>query len=161
MGFDDNRDFKLEGAKSALPIWTEFMKRAHMHPGYHNVHDFEAPQGIVTADICTESGQLSTPMCPKVQNEVFISGTQPVETCRLHGAGRTQVAGWEPAQAVPATPTLESPPVVATANPQASRSDPRALRSIPVAPPPPAEADQQNNPKKKKGFLGRLKSIFK
>ena len=33
VGFDDNRDFKLEGAKSALPIWVEFMKRAHQHAG--------------------------------------------------------------------------------------------------------------------------------
>ncbi len=28
VGFDDHRDLKLEGAKSALPIWTEFMKQA-------------------------------------------------------------------------------------------------------------------------------------
>ena len=33
VGFDDNRDFKLEGAHSALPIWVEFMKRAHQHAG--------------------------------------------------------------------------------------------------------------------------------
>ena len=39
VGFDDNRDIKLEGARSALPIWTEFMKRAHQHPEYRNVHD--------------------------------------------------------------------------------------------------------------------------
>src|ERR1041384_7918210 len=28
VGYDDNTDLKLEGSKSALPIWTEFMKRA-------------------------------------------------------------------------------------------------------------------------------------
>ncbi len=28
VGFDDNRKLDLEGAHSALPIWTEFMKRA-------------------------------------------------------------------------------------------------------------------------------------
>ncbi len=28
VGFDDNHDLNIEGAKSALPIWTEFMKRA-------------------------------------------------------------------------------------------------------------------------------------
>ncbi|HEY7338396.1 MAG TPA: hypothetical protein VH639_26150, partial [Bryobacteraceae bacterium] len=28
VGFDDNRELHLEGAKSALPIWTDFMKRA-------------------------------------------------------------------------------------------------------------------------------------
>src|SRR6059036_3526386 len=29
VGFDDNRDLNLEGARSALPIWTEFMMKAH------------------------------------------------------------------------------------------------------------------------------------
>ena len=28
VGFDDNRELMLEGASSALPIWTEFMKQA-------------------------------------------------------------------------------------------------------------------------------------
>ncbi len=28
VGFDDNRELDIEGAHSALPIWTEFMKRA-------------------------------------------------------------------------------------------------------------------------------------
>ena len=50
VGFDDNRDFKLEGARSALPIWTEFMKSAHKHREYSHVHGFSAPDGIVTAD---------------------------------------------------------------------------------------------------------------
>src|SRR6185503_11522938 len=31
VGFDDNRELPLEGAKSALPVWTEFMKRAHQY----------------------------------------------------------------------------------------------------------------------------------
>src|SRR5205823_1315839 len=31
VGYDDYRDLKLEGAHSALPIWTNFMKRAHAH----------------------------------------------------------------------------------------------------------------------------------
>lgn len=29
VGFDDNRDLDLEGARSALPIWAEFMKKAY------------------------------------------------------------------------------------------------------------------------------------
>jgi penicillin-binding protein 1B len=34
VGFDDNRDLKLEGARSALPIWTEFMLKAYqLYPG--------------------------------------------------------------------------------------------------------------------------------
>jgi penicillin-binding protein 1B len=118
VGFDDNRDFKLEGARSALPIWTDFMVLAHKHREYHNVHGFSAPDGIVTADIDPETGQLATARCPKTRSEVFLAGTQPVETCALHGGG-TQITDW---------------------NSDKKSDDPS---------------------KKGKGFLGRLKGIFK
>jgi penicillin-binding protein 1B len=149
VGFDDNRDFKLEGAHSALPIWTEFMKRAHQHREYRNVHEFEAPEGVVTADIDADNGLLATPGCPKVRSEVFIAGTQPVEACRLHGGGRTQVAGWDPV----APASTERIPVVAqTGKPAAA-----PVTSISITPAAPPQAEQ---PKKSRGFLGRLKDIF-
>jgi penicillin-binding protein 1B len=118
VGFDDNRDFKLEGAHSALPIWTEFMKSAHKHREYENVHGFSAPEGIVTAEIDAETGQLATANCPKTRSEVFLAGTQPVETCALHGGG-TQITDWN------------------------------------------ADKKSDDATKKGKGFLGRLKGIFK
>ena len=93
VGFDDNRDIKLEGARSALPIWAEFMKRAHQHDEYRNVHAFEPPRGIVTAEIDAETGERATPSCPKVRSEVFIEGTQPVEICHLHGNGHARIVG--------------------------------------------------------------------
>jgi penicillin-binding protein 1B len=98
VGFDDNRDIKLEGARSALPIWTEFMKRAHAHAEYENVHGFAAPAGVVTAQIDAETGQLATPNCPKVRNEVFIEGTQPSEICHLHSSVRDKA---QPGRALP------------------------------------------------------------
>jgi penicillin-binding protein 1B len=152
VGFDDNRDFKLEGARSALPIWTEFMKRAHQHREYRNVHEFDAPEGVVTADIDAETGLLATPNCPKVRSEVFIAGTQPIEACRLHGGGRTQIAGWEPTEA----PSADKAPIVAAD----TKAPPRpALRSIPITPAsvPPAETAK----KPSKGFFGRLRDIFR
>ncbi len=85
VGFDDNRDIKLDGARSALPIWTEFMKRAHQHPEYSAVHEFAPPSGIVTAEIDADTGELATPNCPNVRTEVFLEGTEPRETCHLHG----------------------------------------------------------------------------
>ena len=90
VGFDDNRDLKLEGAHSALPIWTEFMKRAAKLRDYRDAHDFTAPSGIVTAEICPESGQLAGRFCPDDRTEVFIDGTQPVVQCELHG-GQWQI----------------------------------------------------------------------
>jgi penicillin-binding protein 1B len=159
VGFDDNRDFKLEGAHSALPIWAEFMKRAHEHREYKNVHGFEAPDGIVTVDIDAETGQLATPACPKVRSQVFIAGTQPVELCHLHGSGRTVVAGWEPSKpnVVPDNrpqPAAAPPTGPGTAPPMQTA---RVPRSIPVTPAPAPVPKKEEH----KGFFGRLKSIFK
>src|SRR5439155_311458 len=72
VGFDDNRELNLEGAKSALPIWTEFMKRALEYKEYRNTKPFEAPEGIVTLDIDPLSGQPATPSCPTHRQEIFI-----------------------------------------------------------------------------------------
>ena len=151
VGFDDNRDFKLEGARSALPIWTEFMKRAHQHREYRNVHEFEAPEGVVTADIDADNGLLATPGCPKVRSEVFIAGTQPVEACRLHGGGRTQVAGWDPV-APAANNGIRWWRRLAN---RRRRAPVTSISITPATPPQPEPA------KKSRGFFGRLKDIFK
>jgi penicillin-binding protein 1B len=149
VGFDDNKDLKLEGAHSALPIWVDFMKHAHQHREYRNVRPFEAPDGIVTVDIDSDTGELATPRCPRVRSEVFIAGTQPVQTCHVHGDGHTtQVAGWEPAQAQPAAGEGQS---VASA-----RVLDTASRVIQVAPQQP----QQLKPEKK-GFWSRVGDFFK
>ena len=162
VGFDDNRDFKLEGAHSALPIWVEFMKRAHQHEEYKNVHSFQPPDGVVTVDIDEDTGELAAPNCPKdkVRSEVFIAGSQPLQICHLHGSGRTLVSGWDPVQQ---TAPAEAPApenggtvVAVVQNPQSRQAAP-AQRSIPIAPAPAAQPE----PPKKKGFFGRLKDIFK
>lgn len=101
VGFDDNRELNLEGAKSALYVWADFMKRAHEHRQYRNVSSFTAPAGIVSAQIDPESGQLATANCPAARTEFFIAGTEPVEACSLHGGGGTRVAGWD---ATPGSP---------------------------------------------------------
>ena len=159
VGFDDNRDFRLEGAHSALPIWLEFMKRAHQHREYKNVHSFEAPDGIVTAQIDAETGELATPQCPKVRNQVFIAGTQPVEPCHLHGGGKTQVASWDTPTPTPSTPGTTLDP--RSAVPAASTQPPRVARSMPVTPAPAPSADAPQQEKKKRGFFGKIRDIFR
>jgi penicillin-binding protein 1B len=148
VGFDDNRDFKLEGAHSALPNWVEFMKRAHQHREYRNEHAFDAPEGIVTAEIDADTGELASPSCPRVRSEVFIAGSQPVTICRVHGSGKTQVSAWEPVQ-TPTTGSAEGP-VFATAQPNKP-----GTRSIPVTPPP---AEPKKEPSK--GIFGHLRDLF-
>ena len=86
VGFDDYRELNLEGAKSALPVWTEFMKKAGHLGVYRDAHAFAPPAGITSAKICPESGKLAGDFCPKTASEVFIAGTEPTVTCDLHKA---------------------------------------------------------------------------
>ena len=159
VGFDDNRDLDLEGAHSALPIWTEFMKRALQYRAYRNAQPFEAPDGIVSVQIDPESGMLATPYCPATISEVYISGTQPVTSCPLHAKGQsvTHVAGWELPGSPPASP--EGAPAAA---PHVAAPPVLAARRPPPAPTPPAGAAQKaEKPKEKKSLFRRLLSVFK
>lgn len=80
VGFDDYSELDLEGAQSALPIWTAFMKKAQViYP--LSGRGFEIPQGISSVDIDPSSGLLATPRCSKITAEFFIAGTEPRDTC--------------------------------------------------------------------------------
>jgi len=157
VGFDDNRELNLEGAHSALPVWAEFMKRAHEHREYRNVSEFEAPSGVVGVQIDPASGQLATAACPKVRTEYFIEGTQPVEQCQLHGGGGMRVAGWETGQPARASdPNLPVAPGAVSLQPRLARTSQPAL-----APGAPESPSQPQAPPKRKGFFERLRGIFK
>jgi penicillin-binding protein 1B len=83
VGYDDNSELGLEGAKSALPIWVEFMKRAVRYPGYASA--FSAPPaGVSTVTVDPSTGQLAGPNCPATRQEYFIEGTEPTAPCDLH-----------------------------------------------------------------------------
>ena len=161
VGFDDNRELDIEGARSALPIWTEFMKRSLDLRRYADVKEFEAPSGVVTVTIDPESGMPAVPQCPMQQAEVFIAGTEPVGTCPLHGAkggDHTTVSGWDTTS--PTQPQIPPPqPYSAAPAPRRDNSGSAPAAAITQANPPPnAPADE---PKKKKGFFGRLKDVFR
>lgn len=146
VGLDNYQDIKLDGAKAALPIWTEFMKRAHKHRAYRDVTNFAVPEGVVSAQIDADTGQLATSACPRVVTDYYLLGTQPVQFCMLHQGGSTEIAGWESSPA----PTQASVPTVL---PTQAMSQP----------PPGAPPNPNNNPQqkpKKKGFFDKLKSIF-
>jgi penicillin-binding protein 1B len=81
VGFDDNTPLGLSGSQAALPIWTEFMKRALAgHPS----RSFETPEGISFVDIDRDTGKIALPTCPRVTSEAFLAGTEPLEICQLH-----------------------------------------------------------------------------
>ncbi|MBI5085068.1 MAG: PBP1A family penicillin-binding protein [Acidobacteria bacterium] len=156
VGFDDNQELPMDGAKAALPIWTEFMKRAHRYREYRGVTGFDAPDGVATVDIDPLSGQLATSACPNARPEVFLAGTQPVDLCRLHGGGgssRTQVAGWDSPEAAAAG----SQPAAQGTGQAVRPPRPERARSTPIpAPASPAPPKEQ-----KKGFWDRVRGIFR
>jgi len=159
VGFDDNRELDIEGARSALPVWTEFMKRAVKFRRYADAKPFAEPDGVVEVTIDRESGMPATSKCPTEQAEVFIAGTEPVGTCPLHGgkSDQTNVSGWEVPSGNPQNPQL--PPSFQPLPPRRYDSPPLANGA---APPSPAPSDQNPPPeKKKKGFFGRLKDVFR
>jgi penicillin-binding protein 1B len=166
VGFDDNRELDIEGAKSALPIWTEFMKRAVTLRPYSDVKPFAAPEGVVTVTIDPDSGMPASPQCPKEKDEVFIAGTEPVGICSLHGGhgDQTTVSGWDlPASTQPRipVPTPYAPPPRRTDQPPPAVTSVAPPSATPAAPYQGAAPAQAEQPKKKKGFFGRLKDVFK
>jgi penicillin-binding protein 1B len=162
VGFDDNSVLDLEGAHSALPIWTQFMKSALRYRAYHDAKPFSAPDGIVSVQIDPESGMLATPSCPQTITEVYISGSEPVTYCPLHGGGQsvTHVAGWE----VPVSAPVPVPEPAAHVD-----SQPPALTANHLPPPPPGAApapppqavQPSQKTKEKKSLLRRLTDVFK
>ncbi|MCX6610817.1 MAG: penicillin-binding transpeptidase domain-containing protein [Acidobacteria bacterium] len=151
VGFDDNRDIKLEGARSALPIWTEFMKRAHTHREYRNVHGFEPPQGVVSAEVDVATGKLGAG-----QSEVYVAGTQPVEGV----SGQTQVFAWDATEEAKAEEPAKANGGGGNRSVTLKKKDADAARAEAAEAArrakPPSEA-----PGEKTGIWGKIRSIFK
>ncbi|MBZ5617953.1 MAG: transglycosylase domain-containing protein [Acidobacteriia bacterium] len=170
VGFEDNRDLDLEGARSAAPIWMEFMKRALQYREYRDTKPFAGPDGIVSIDIDPLSGMPATTACPKTRKEVYIAGTQPVGTCPLHGGarkGNASVAGWDtPSSGRTARPPSDTPPRIAGSSGDGVVAPGAATRARRQESPDADAAAKQQVPGQpsqegQKGFLNRLKGIFK
>ena len=177
VGFDDNRDLDLEGAKSAAPIWGDFMKRALAFREYRDTKSFPVPAGIVSIEVDSQTGMPATSGCPKTHQEVFIVGTEPMGTCPLHGGhgGATNVAGWDtspPAgkdksdasgrDGTSTVPGDAAAPGAGSGAPPASVTRRAARQAPPASPPaaaPPAKKDEKTE--EKKGLLQRILGVFK
>ncbi len=81
VGFDDNSDLDIEGARSALPIWTAFMKKAGERAAYRQSLG-DAPEGVAGIMVDAETGQPAGPECRRVRKEYFIRGKEPKSVCR-------------------------------------------------------------------------------
>ena len=152
IGNDDYTDLKLEGGKTAAPIWADFMKHAVQLPEYSDTRQFPTPNGVSTVRLDKVTNLLADASCPQDYDAVFLDGTAPAQTCdqgagdqrnmfqKLFGIGKENaVVPAAPANGMPAMPAQQ----VSTQAAAPTQPGP--------APPPP---DQQQ--KKKKGFFGRL-----
>lgn len=81
VGNDDYTDIKMEGAKAAAPIWTEFMLRASKLPRYHDMQPFTPPAGVIPVQIDKLTNMPANQSCPNDYQVFFIDGTVPAATC--------------------------------------------------------------------------------
>jgi penicillin-binding protein 1B len=144
VGYDDDRELKLPGADSGLPIWTEFMKLATQYPNYRDAAPFEPPPGIVTVPVETTSTLPSGTEAASVHNEYFIEGTVPQQQTPQQGGGGILSRLFHSGNANNPTGAAASPP--GSENPGAAATH--------------ADASQPSE-EKKGGVLMRFFSIFK
>jgi penicillin-binding protein 1B len=88
VGYDDNADLEIAGASSALPIWTEFMKRASQRTEFRQPLDAPPPT-VIAVLIDSETGLLAGERCEKVRYEYFVRGTEPRQLCKHETALRS------------------------------------------------------------------------
>jgi penicillin-binding protein 1A len=83
VGFDERRMLGRgeEGARTALPIWTEVMTKALAG---RPVTDFTQPAGVVVTRIDPATGLLPAPGSEGIE-EVFLDGTSPTESAAAPG----------------------------------------------------------------------------
>ena len=110
VGFDDNRELNLDGATSALPIWTEFMKKATTaQPWLANAPFVPPEEGITTVTIDATTGLLASSECTEVIQENYLSGTEPKESCSLAAHDWLLNLRQAPADSISQQPAIEEP----------------------------------------------------
>ncbi len=82
VGFDKPQSVGFPAAQAALPAWVHFMTNSVREP---SLGFGPPPPGITMATIDPTTGGLATPACPRVASLPFLSGTEPTQTCPLHG----------------------------------------------------------------------------
>lgn len=157
VGFDDNRELPLGGAASALPIWTEFMKRAAALRAYRNMVAFTEPPGLARVEIDPASNQLATAFCPERRPTVFVEGSQPGQLCPLHAMQYLARPNLPPPLMTGVAPA-PGDGMASRALPPAAAASPGTVTALPPAAALPAAgaASPADAAKKKKGVLGRI-----
>ncbi len=149
VGNDDYSDIKLEGAKAAAPIWTDFMLRAQKLRRYHEMQPFPSVQGVVSVKVDKATNLPADESCPDDYQALFIDGTVPAATCD-HPEGPSANL-FQKMFHIGVHRELVLPPVAPPAtNPAAPPT------AVPNQPAPGTPAAPQPEEKKKHGFWHRL-----
>ena len=91
VGFDDNRELGLDGASSALPIWTEFMKKAvELQPWLASSPFLPPEEGITSVQIDEETGTSRHTRMPEDHSGKLSYGDR---TQRALQPGRSYLVG--------------------------------------------------------------------
>ncbi|MGB5823337.1 MAG: transglycosylase domain-containing protein, partial [Proteocatella sp.] len=80
IGEDQPKDMN-QSSNVPSALWGKIMNRVHSGLPAKN---FTSPSGIVSANICLESGFLVGPNCTRKDSEIFVSGTVPTKVCSIH-----------------------------------------------------------------------------
>jgi len=155
IGYDDYSDLKLEGSRTAAPIWSQFMKRAIALPQYKDgVKPFSPPPGVVEVSLDKVTNYLATPVCPNDYPAAFIAGTEPSQTCEMT-AGDQRSFFQKLFGVVPKPP---APPAGTNPAQQATQG---VAAAVQPGQPGPGTAAADDESKKKKGFFGKIFGAIK
>jgi penicillin-binding protein 1B len=104
VGFDDGTELGMTGADSALPVWTEFVRRAvELRPDLGGEY-FERPDAVTTVEIDPETGLRASPSCPSRERVAVTHAFAPGYECLIHSAPFPVFADYEePAPEAPAS----------------------------------------------------------
>ncbi len=95
-GFEFPKSLSYLSGNPCITVWDKVMTQLHQkyidaaELGGVPLKTFTAPEGIVTASYCMDSGKLMTDAChadprgSRSDTGVFIAGTQPTEYCDVH-----------------------------------------------------------------------------
>jgi penicillin-binding protein 1B len=155
VGNDDYTDIShglthhLQGADTAAPIWTEFMKRAIKLPQYSDMKAFTPPEGVQTLRIDRITWLPADETCPADYSIAFLDGTIPGSTCSHMGESQqTLIKGLF---SNPAAPSATPPQPQTPTAPEAPESNPPKKKNLlqkifggggdktPQPPPPPPQ----------------------
>jgi hypothetical protein len=84
IAYDARKPVNLTGSAAAGPIWANFIRDASAKLPEK---DFTKPNDVVVMNICLDSGQVASELCPRQIDMAFVAGTEPedIHTGNIEG----------------------------------------------------------------------------